>query len=61
MINIIVGVIIILILALSIGYIVRAKRSGVHCIGCPSAGTGCSGNCGGCSSHENHNKDTCTM
>ena len=53
MINIIVGVIIILILALSIGYIVRAKHNGVHCIGCPSAGAGCSGNCSGCSGHEN--------
>ena len=28
-------------------YILRQKRRGVHCIGCPDAKT-CSGNCGGC-------------
>lgn len=43
-------VIIVMILLLIIGgaviYIVRAKRKGVKCIGCPDGAT-CSGSCGG--------------
>ena len=43
--------IVIIILALVVGaavlYIVRAKKRGAKCIGCPDGGT-CSGNCGGC-------------
>ncbi len=46
MIDFLVGAIILAILSLSIGYIVRAKRRGVKCIGCSS---GCSSNTGGCS------------
>ncbi len=41
------------------GYIIRAKRRGVKCVGCPDGGTcgksetpggcpGCCGSCGGC-------------
>ena len=37
-----------LIVGLSAGYIYRAKKKGVKCIGCPNGGT-CSGACSGCS------------
>lgn len=30
------------------GYIYKAKKKGVKCIGCPN-GADCSGNCSGCS------------
>ena len=40
--------IIVVILGLAIGYIRRAKKKGVKCIGCPD-GAKCSGNCAGCS------------
>lgn len=30
------------------GYIYKAKKRGVKCIGCPNSGK-CSGNCSGCS------------
>ena len=40
--------IIVVILGLAIGYIRRAKKKGVKCIGCPD-GVKCSGNCAGCS------------
>ncbi len=62
MIDIIVGLIIIVILALATGYIVRAKKAGVQCIGCscggsakkttksdqPTQSTGCGGGCSSC-------------
>ncbi len=48
--NIIAIMLIVVILGLAITYIVRAKKKGVTCIGCPSGGS-CSGHCGGsCSS-----------
>lgn len=37
-------IIIVLILGGAIAYIVKAKKSGVHCIGCPT-GSSCSGHC----------------
>lgn len=40
--------IIVLILALVIWYLHRAKKKGVKCIGCPD-GAKCSGSCAGCS------------
>ena len=46
--NVIVVFIVALILSVSITYIVKAKKAGVKCIGCPAGGT-CSGNCSGCS------------
>ena len=46
--DIILVVVVLLILGLAVLYIVRAKKKGVKCIGCPSGST-CSGNCGGCS------------
>lgn len=51
--DIIIGIVVVAILSLAIGYIVKAKKAGVKCIGC-SAG-GCSGSrshdhgSGGCS------------
>ena len=43
--------IIIAVIALTVGgaiaYIIRAKKSGQKCIGCPDSPT-CSGNCGSC-------------
>lgn len=53
--NIITGAVILVLLALAIGYIVRAKKKGVTCIGCPDAGK-CAhagnGGCCGCSGGE---------
>ena len=46
--NVIVVFIVVLILGASITYIVKAKKAGVKCIGCPASGS-CSGNCSGCS------------
>lgn len=37
-----------LIVGLASGYIWKAKKRGVKCIGCPDSGS-CSGNCAGCS------------
>lgn len=37
--DIIVGVVIILIIGLSIAKVIREKKKGVKCIGCPHAGT----------------------
>ena len=39
MINVIVGLIIAAMLAAAVAYIVRAKKKGVKCIGCPAAET----------------------
>ena len=53
MVNFIVGTIVVVLVALAITYIVREKKRGVKCIGCPMAGTcaqhhggaSCSGSC----------------
>ena len=42
---IVIGILVIIIGA-AIVYIVKAKRSGVRCVGCPDGGQ-CSGSCGG--------------
>lgn len=61
--DLIVGIILIVILGSAIAYVVKAKRSGVKCIGCPSAGN-CSSrnkqNSCGCSSDENHESCGCS-
>ncbi len=44
--NIIATAVIILVLGLAITYIVRSKKKGVKCIGCPYADK-CKGNCKG--------------
>ena len=46
--DIILVVVVLLILGLAVLYIVRAKKKGVKCIGCPNGSTS-SGNCAGCS------------
>ena len=46
--NIIIILIIAVILGLAIRYVIRAKKKGVKCIGCPD-GAKCPGNCAGCS------------
>lgn len=44
--NVILICVIALILSGAITYIVKAKKAGVKCIGCPAGGT-CSGSCSG--------------
>ena len=43
---------IVLIIGGAVAYIIKAKKSGQKCIGCPDSKTcsagGCSGNCSGC-------------
>ncbi|MBQ8767833.1 MAG: FeoB-associated Cys-rich membrane protein [Clostridia bacterium] len=54
--NFIIIAIVVLIVAFAVAYIVKAKKKGAKCIGCPAGGN-CSGNteknsscsCGGCS------------
>lgn len=50
--------VILLIVGIAVVYIIREKKKGVVCIGCPSAATcahakkgGCGGACSGCGSH----------
>ena len=50
MVNIFIAAIVMAILGGAAVYIIRSKKSGVRCIGCPSSKT-CSGNCAGCSCH----------
>ena len=45
--NLIVIGVLALILGLAGGYVYRAKKKGVKCIGCPDSGT-CSGHCASC-------------
>lgn len=55
--NFIIGLIIVLAVGAAVTYIIKEKKKGVKCIGCPMAGTcasrnkgslegGCSGSCG---------------
>ncbi len=56
--NIIIIAILVAILGFAIFYIVKAKKSGKKCIGCPDAGNcatkkgGCGCGCSGCSTEE---------
>ena len=55
--NILLVLVLVAIIGGAVFYIVRAKRKGVKCIGCPSGktcGGGCKGGCNGC--HMNHEK-----
>ena len=46
--NILVIAAVVVILVLAIGYVIRSKKKGSACIGCPDrTGSGCSG-CSGC-------------
>ena len=49
---IVIGIIVLIIGGAS-AYIIKAKKSGQKCIGCPDAKT-CSGSCSGCSSSCSH-------
>ena len=42
--NLIVSILVIAAVALAVGYLIRARRRGVTCVGCPSGG------CGSCKS-----------
>ena len=46
--EVIAAALIVLILGLAVAYILRAKKRGQRCIGCPSGGSckGCNGACG---------------
>lgn len=46
--NVIVIAILVLVLGLAIGYIIKAKKRGVKCIGCPAGGCGSCAQNGGC-------------
>lgn len=46
--NLIAVIILVLIVALASGYIIRAKKRGVKCVGCPDASKCCGGSCDGC-------------
>ena len=53
--NVILVIVLLLILGGAGIYIIRAKKKGVKCIGCPAGATcsgHCSGNCSGCSGHD---------
>ena len=45
--NLIIGIILLLIIVAAITYIVKEKKRGVKCIGCPAAGQCSRKNCGG--------------
>ena len=44
--DVIVAIVLLAIVALAVRYIVRAKKRGEGCIGCPNA-SGCGGHCSG--------------
>lgn len=44
--NFVVAALLLILLGAAIAYIVKAKKDGVKCIGCPAGGS-CSGHCGG--------------
>jgi len=59
LVDIIVSIILVLVLAGAIYYIIKSKKSGKRCIGCPDSGScgksasgGCSGGCSCCCGKE---------
>ncbi len=50
--NVVLIIVLLAIVAGAAWYVIRAKKSGKKCIGCPDSNT-CSGNCGSCCSCEN--------
>ena len=57
-IDIILIIVIGLIVGSAVGYIIKAKKNGQKCIGCPHSKT-CSGSCGNCTSAGHcHSKNT---
>ena len=51
MVNIIAVIVLLAIVAAAAGYVIRAKKKGQHCIGCPHAKTCPSAQKGGCQCH----------
>ena len=52
--NVILVAVLLLIIGFAVGYIIKAKKSGKKCIGCPdsgSCGSGCGCGCDGCGGH----------
>lgn len=45
--DLIVGLVVLAIVGGAIGYIIREKKRGVRCVGCPDSGK-CSAGCSGC-------------
>ena len=66
--NLIVAAVLLLLIGAAIAYIVKEKKRGVRCIGCPAGGvcgknhagasgcSGCTGNCSGCGCHADAEK-----
>ena len=48
--------VVLLIVALAAGYVVREKKKGVKCVGCPYAAICAKGCCTGCDQSENERK-----
>ena len=53
--NVIIIAVLVIIIGFAAGYVIKAKKSGKKCIGCPDGGscscgtsTGCGCGCGGC-------------
>ena len=46
--NVIILAVIAFVVGAAAGYVRKAKKQGVKCVGCPDSGH-CSGNCSGCS------------
>lgn len=47
---------IVLVVGGAIAYIIKAKKSGKKCIGCPDSGS-CSGSCAGCNGSCGHSRE----
>ena len=47
--NIIIVAVLVIILGLALGYVIKAKKSGGKCIGCPSGASCGKSGCGSCS------------
>lgn len=56
--NVILILVLAAILGLAVWYLIRAKKKGQKCIGCPSGSCGCEGGCSscqdGCGCHTEH-------
>lgn len=52
--NIIAAAVLLVIIVLAARYVIKAKKSGRKCIGCPESGCCKSGGCSGCTSCKGH-------
>ena len=55
--NVIIIAIIALVIGGALGYIIKAKKSGQRCIGCPDSKT-CSGSCASCCGCQKSNEES---